>query len=313
MKAKVLLVGGAGYLGGAVTDLLLKQAPPFEVIVFDALLYDRVYLKDIPFVLGDVRDQALLKRYLDQVDSVVWLAAIVGDQACRVNPRLTREVNCDAVRFLVDHFGGKIIYISTCSVYGAQDGLLTEESPAAPLSLYASTKLEAEKILSAARGPVTIFRLGTLFGVSGTRPRLDLVVNVMTTKAVREGLITVYGGDQYRPILATYDAAHMIWKALAVEASGVYNLCLENIKILDLAYRIAQQLGSVEVRVLPEVTDPRSYQVSADKAREVLGFKPSYDLTWGINRLAELAQRIKDPSDPWFSNAAFLEALYGEA
>ena len=142
---KILVVGGAGYVGGTVTDLLM-QNPDNKIIVYDALLYESMYQKNVQFVYGDIRDFKLLKKYLEWADKVVWMAALVGDGACSINPLITKQINLDTVQYLADNFDGKIIFFSTCSVYGAQDDLLNENSSTDPLSVYASTKLGAEKM-----------------------------------------------------------------------------------------------------------------------------------------------------------------------
>ena len=160
----VLVVGGAGYLGGAVTDLLMDSQ--YNVRVYDSLLYEEEYRKPVDFVFGDVRDAVLLKPQLQWADVVVWLAAIVGDGACAADPELTVDVNEGSVVWLVRNFDRRIIFTSTCSVYGANEGVLDEDSPLNPLSLYARTKLNAERHL--ANSPAIIFRLGTLFGVADT-------------------------------------------------------------------------------------------------------------------------------------------------
>src|ERR1051325_610539 len=116
---KVLVVGGAGYLGGAVTNLLRESAHDFRV--YDALLYEESYRKPVPFVYGDIRDRERLKEQLCWADGVIWLAALVGDGACALNPDISVDLNQTAVQWLADNFNGRIIFMSTCSVYGAQE------------------------------------------------------------------------------------------------------------------------------------------------------------------------------------------------
>jgi nucleoside-diphosphate-sugar epimerase len=142
---KILIVGGAGYVGGVITDLLIKNK--YNVTVYDSLLYEDQYMKDCPFILGDVRDESKLKGLLSKFDTVVWIAALVGDGACNIDPKLTNEINFKSVEFLSQNFNGRIVFFSTCSVYGAQNQLLNENSSVNPLSLYASTKLKAENAL----------------------------------------------------------------------------------------------------------------------------------------------------------------------
>ena len=147
--SKVLVVGGAGYVGGWMVDEALKAG--HEVRVMDNLTYEDSYLKNIDFVFGDILDFELVNENLKWAETVIWLAALVGDQACAINPKLTMRMNVDSVKNLAENFDGRIIFPSTCSVYGAQNGLLTENSPTGPLSLYAESKLQAEKILVESR------------------------------------------------------------------------------------------------------------------------------------------------------------------
>ena len=120
----ILVVGGAGYVGGAVTDLLMKSG--HETRVYDALFYEESYRKPVDFVFGDVRDYDKLRTQLVWADTVVWLAALVGDPACALNPEVSIRINQDAVKWLAENFDGRIVFLSTCSVYGARDGLSTD-------------------------------------------------------------------------------------------------------------------------------------------------------------------------------------------
>ena len=118
---KVLIVGGAGYVGGGIVDLLSKEN---EVTVYDSLIYENSYRKNVDFIFGDIRDYKKINNILDQYDAVIWLAALVGDGACAINPALTHEINSETVKNLAKNFKGKIVFLSTCSVYGAQEGFL---------------------------------------------------------------------------------------------------------------------------------------------------------------------------------------------
>jgi nucleoside-diphosphate-sugar epimerase len=124
MASKILVVGGCGYIGGFLTDLLTNQA--YDVTVYDSLLYETRYLKNVNFIRGDIRDTEKLEKIIHDYDTVVWLAALVGDGACAVDLELTKRINFDAVKWLVDNFKGKIVFTSTCSVYGANNDLIDE-------------------------------------------------------------------------------------------------------------------------------------------------------------------------------------------
>jgi len=304
---KVLVVGGTGYVGGAVTDILAGSSHP--VRVYDALLYEESYRKPGDFVYGDVRDYDQLLPQLKWADAVIWLAALVGDGACALHPDVTIQINQESVKFLVDHFDGRIIFLSTCSVYGAQDGELDEESPLNPLSVYASTKLTAEGFLKGKNA--IIFRLGTLFGVGDlfSRLRLDLVVNTLTVRAFHDGKITVYGGDQFRPLLHVRDAAQAAVDHLTTTHTGVFNLHKQNVRIIDLAYQVRNHFPDMIIEPVDiKFQDARNYRVTSRKAQEILGFKPRYLIDDGIEQIKELlvTHRLKTIDNPRYTNQVFL-------
>ena len=194
MTERILVVGGAGYVGGHLVDRLIQNRKRYDVAVYDSLLYEDRYLKNVEFIRGDVRSTEKLGRVIRHCNTIIWLAALVGDGACAVNPEFTRKINFESVKWLVDNFKGRIIFMSTCSVYGKNDDFLSEESPVNPLSVYAETKLKAEQYIVNNHDDYLIFRLGTLYGVGDehSRIRLDLVVNVLTKKAIEEKKMTVF-------------------------------------------------------------------------------------------------------------------------
>lgn len=304
---KVLIVGGAGYVGGGIVDLLSKEN---EVTVYDSLIYENSYRKNVDFIFGDIRDYKKINNILDQYDAVLWLAALVGDGACAINPALTHEINSETVKNLAKNFKGKIVFLSTCSVYGAQEGILDESSEVNPLSEYASSKLIAEKYL--ADSDSIIFRLGTLFGIGDkfSRIRLDLVVNILTTKAYIDKKMSVFGGEQWRPLLHVKDVANAIAHTLDTQTNGVFNLHYKNFKIIEIANEIKNKISDVEIETTPlPFQDARNYQVSSDKLKDATGFQATVDLTQGINEMYELisSNRIKDINDPRYSNQNFLQ------
>ena len=311
--SNVLVVGGAGYVGGYLTDLTIEHG--HNVRVFDKLLYEDAYLKDVDFHFGDVLDRASLKPHLDWADTVVWLAAVVGDPACALNPELTINTNVNSLKNLVADFSGRIIFLSTCSIYGAQLGLLTEESAFDPLSLYAESKIAAEKVLLASPNETLIFRLGTLFGLSDTysRIRVDLVLNVLTIRAVQEGHMSVFGGQQYRPLLHVRDVATAVVPQIDTHSTGVYNLHAENMTIIQLAERIQKLVPAARVDITESsFQDARNYMVSSDKANTVLGFTPRWSVEDGIMEIRDTisSKRIPKVNIPRFSNVAALQSQF---
>ena len=307
---KILVVGGAGYVGGGIVDTLSKKN---EITVYDSLIYESAYRKDVNFIYGDIRDYKKINSILNNFDAVVWLAALVGDGACSINPTLTHEINSETVKNLVKNFNGKIIFLSTCSVYGAQEGVLDENSEVNPLSEYASSKLIAEKYLE--ESDAIIFRLGTLFGISDqfSRIRLDLVVNILTTKALVDKKMSVFGGDQWRPLLHVKDVANAIEHNISSDTKGIFNLHYKNFKIIEIAEKIKEKIPDVSIETTPlPFQDARNYQVSSDKLKRETGFEASIELTQGIEEMYNLisSNRIKDINDPRYSNQNFLQT-YG--
>ena len=269
---KILVVGGAGYVGGGIVDKLI---PNHEVTVYDSLVYETSYMKQVDFIYGDIRDYKKLNSILNNYDCVIWLAALVGDGACSINPSLTQEINAESVKNLTKNYSGRIVFLSTCSVYGAQEGVLSEDSSTNPLSEYASSKLIAEKYLEDSN--VIIFRLGTLFGISDqySRIRLDLVVNILVTKALMENKMSVFGGDQWRPLLHVNDVANAIDVTVETKVNGIFNLHYQNFKIIEIAEEIQKKITTAEIIKTPlEFQDARNYQVKSDKLLSETGFKP---------------------------------------
>jgi nucleoside-diphosphate-sugar epimerase len=305
--SKILVIGGAGYIGGAISDIM-------EVSVFDNLMFEDRYLKPVEFYFGDVRDKDELLSKAIFYDTVVVLAGLVGDPACEVNKELTYDINVKHVKWLAENYPGKIVYTSSCSVYGKNDNLIDETAAPNPLSTYAESKLMCEEILKD-RPESLIYRLGTLYGVGDlySRPRLDLVVNVLTLKAVLNETLHVFGGDQWRPIINVKDVAEGIKFGIENKLSGIYNLSEKNVKILDLALDIVKLVptegGLEQTDMLFE--DKRNYKVKADKIYNT-GWKPKYDLQEGVLALAKMFKenRIKNIKDELYHNGNFMRKYY---
>jgi len=305
----VLVVGGAGYIGGCLTDLLVEQG--HHVTVFDRLLYEERFLKEVPFVYGDIRDTDALLKIHHKYDRIIWLAAIVGDPACAQDPELTFEVNYHAVKRFIERSKRKLIFPSTCSVYGAQDGLLSEASATNPLSAYAESKLMGEKAVLDGGG--IAFRLGTLFGVGDhySRLRLDLVLNVLTYKALADNKITVFGGDQWRPVLAVKDVAAYLAEAITRDHNDVFNLSMKNVRIIDCAAIYKNIFPELHVEVVAtKFEDARNYRVSTEKADHAFIFRPRTSIESEVHRMLGLLKdrRIKNPLDARYYNTHHVRA-----
>ena len=306
---RILVTGGAGYIGSYVTRLLLERG--YRVRVLDKLAWGGASLdevKDHPrFELhqGDIRHVEDLVESLAGVAGVVHLAGIVGDPACALDPDTTFSINLEATQVMVDvakyRKVDRFVFASTCSVYGASDDYtLNEGSLLNPVSLYAETNLQSEDMIL--RGfrysgtvPV-IMRFATIYGLS-PRMRFDLVANIMTAKAATEGKVKVYGGDQWRPMVHARDAARAAVACLEGDAARVkgeiFNVGsdAQNYRILELGKLVAATIDGAEVEVMEESPDPRSYKVSFDKIRHVLGFTADRAVEDGVR---EMAAAIRD-------------------
>lgn len=310
---KIIIVGGAGYIGGYLTDIICKNS---NITVADNLLYENRFLKDVDFINFDIKNyDENLKQILNKYDIIIWLAAIVGDGACEVDKRITKIVNEDSVKWLVDNFQNKkIVFTSTCSVYGINDDLIGEEVLPNPLSTYAETKLKAEQYIMNNHSNYLIYRLGTLYGTGDAfaRIRLDLVVNYLTYLATHDKPLTVFGGNQWRPLLHVKDVGHAIKYGIENNLKGLYNLSSKNIIIKDIANQIKNYIPNTIINYVDIKTqDARNYRVKNDKILST-GWKPLFNINDGIKEINFILKtnRIKNPLDIIYHNANFLKHQY---
>lgn len=310
---KIAIVGGAGYIGGYLTDILNLN---FNVTIIDNLLYENRFLKNVNFIKSDIKNyDDKLKTILSDFDIIIWLSAIVGDGACEVDKRVTKIVNEDSVKWLVDNFPNKkIIFTSTCSVYGVNNDLIDENATPNPLSTYAETKLNAEQYIINNHSNYLVYRLGTLYGTGDAfaRIRLDLVVNYLTYLATYDKPLTVFGGDQWRPLLHVKDVGHAIKFGIENNINGLYNLSSKNVVIKNIADQIKIHIPNTIINYVDIKTqDARNYRVKNDKILST-GWKPLFDINDGIKEINFILKtnRIKNPLDIIYHNANFLKHHY---
>lgn len=310
----VLVTGGAGYVGSHVTRVLLELG--YRVVVLDSLVFGKDSIKDFvkhknfTLIKGDVTNLETLIKAIAQSDHVIHLAGVVGDPASSLDPLQTMGQNHFATKMLIDvckYYGvSRFIFASSCSVYGSGDSLLTEESDLQPISLYAQSKLYAERELLRERGedfhPI-ILRFGTLYGLS-PRMRFDLVVNTMTAHAFTNKRITVDGGAQMRPLLHVEDAALACVAALEApleRVSGeIFNVgdTKENYAIAEIAEMVKKHLPKADIVHLETVRDRRNYSVSSKKINQTIKWKTSRKLSEAI---AEMIRALKTGKFPLWS------------
>ena len=297
---RVLVTGGAGYVGAVLVPKLLDAG--YLVRVLDLYMYGHEALdsvKDHPNleqVNGDIRDRATLELTLAGCDAVVHLACISNDPSFELDPVLGRSINYDAFPGLVDIAKdsgvSRFIYASSSSVYGLRDEEnVTEELALLPLTDYSKYKALCEEILLKKREPgfnTLVLRPATVCGYS-PRLRLDLTVNILTNHAVNRGQITVFGGEQKRPNIHIGDVTDLYVKSLQWsdrDIDGkVYNAGYENHSVGEIAQIVRRGIGgNVEVKVEP-TDDLRSYHISSEKIRRELGFEPSHSLDQAVTDL----------------------------
>jgi nucleoside-diphosphate-sugar epimerase len=297
MNTHVVVTGGAGYLGSVLCERLLDVG--IRVTAIDCLMYQQKSLfhlcanPDFDFVCGDVRDEALMRRYVKQADVIIPLAAIVGAPGCDRDPSLARSVNLEAIR-LINRLRGAsqlVIYPTTNSGYGTQTGdvFCTEETALEPISLYGSTKSEAETELLQSPNAVTL-RLATVFGMS-PRMRLDLLVDHFTYAAVTDGYLVIFEKDFKRNYIHILDVADVFLHCIENAKQMVgrpYNAGLDaaNLSKEELALKIKEFVPNFYVHYAAIGSDPdkRNYIVSNERLRQA-GFEAKRSLEFGIQEL----------------------------
>jgi nucleoside-diphosphate-sugar epimerase len=312
---RILITGGAGYLGSVLTQKLLDSG--YEVVVLDKLIFNQLSLlpytsnPNFKFVYGDVRDVDLLKKLVNECDTIIPLAAIVGFPACDADPKLAYEVNFEQIRNIVDWVKGtdkKILYPNTNSGYGVgEDGEYCNElSPLKPISIYGKTKVDAEKyILENTDG--ICFRLATVFGVSA-RMRVDLLVNDFTYKAITDKYIVVFERNFKRNFIHIKDVASAF--IFMIENYDKYKGEVFNVGLSDANLSKKELLEKIQTYVKDfavvyddyyEDPDKRDYIVSNEKI-ESTGWKPVWNLDNGIGELIHAYKMIVPKMGAEFRN-----------
>lgn len=324
---KILVVGGASYLGSVLCRKLLAKG--YQVRTIDNLMYGDEGIKELyenpnfQLIKGDMRNLQTVMKAVNGTDAVIHLAAIVGDPASALNPAETIEINYLATKLLAEVCKysqiNRFIFASTCSVYGASstpDERLTEESILNPVSLYANMKIKSEQAileLVDENFSPTILRMSTLFGLS-PRMRFDLVINILTAKAVVDKEITVFGGNQWRPFIHVEDAADAYVKCLEIPINKIRGMIFNvgvsemNFQIIKIGEKIKNIIKDAKIIVDDSSTDQRDYNVSFDKILQVLGFKSNFEVEDAINEIKEalVSGRITNYKDKKYSNFKFL-------
>jgi nucleoside-diphosphate-sugar epimerase len=332
MGGKILLVGGAGYVGSVLTQELLERG--YAVRVLDRLYFGDLGLRGIrdriELVVGDMR--VLAPEILLDVEAVVNVGGLSNDPTAEYNPAANHEMNTVAARRLaelcVEHGVRRYIFASSCSIYDrgvgndSRDVLLDEESDVDPRAAYSSSKHEAERLLLAMAGtdfcPV-ILRKGTIFGFS-PRMRYDLVVNTFVKDALSKGAITIhYGGEMWRPLVEVRDAARAYIACLRADEEAVraqvFNVSYTNFRISELALRVRETFRSlgrdIDIRSDYGYRGVRSYRVSSGKIERVLGYRPQVTVEEAVRHMVDQigAHGYDDFSNPRYYNIRWMRLL----
>lgn len=319
----VLVIGGVGYIGCCLVKRLLEQGK--RVRVLDNAVYGLEPIQDLldhpnlDYLYGDCRNIQDVVKAMHHVSSIVHLAAIVGDPACELNHKTTIEINYAATRMLIEVAKGygveRLLFASSCSVYGATDEFMDENSGVQPVSLYAETKVSSERALfeSASTNfhPI-IMRFATVFGLSN-RPRFDLIVNLLSAKAKQDGRITIFNGQQWRPFIHVRDVSEAIVlllnAPLSIVSKEIFNVGDNRLNhtLIEVAEVIHSVFPGARIEH-QENSDRRNYRVDFTKIEKRVGFRCQYTLEDGVREIKTAfdSSQIENYLDIRFSNLGFL-------
>lgn len=321
---KVLVTGGAGYIGSVLVRLLLKKN--YEVRVLDNLMFGGESIVELlndnnfEFIKGDVRDEQTLRIALRDIDAVANLAAIVGDPACSKEPELANETNYTASKLMygvANELGVKqFILASTCSNYGKMEdseSYVFEDSKLAPISVYAETKVATEEfLLSQPKENIckpTCLRFSTVYGLS-PRIRFDLTVNEFTKELALGRELVIFGEQFWRPYCHVVDLARSVINVIEADrekvAFNVFNVgdTDENYTKKMLVDEMVKVIPGAKVKYVERNEDPRDYKVNFDKIKNDLGFHVLYRVPSGIIKIKEVIENglIDDPDSQKYKN-----------
>lgn len=306
MNRKILLIGGAGYVGGVLAGQLLDSG--YSVKVLDNLIYQNTvgalpYINNLnyEFIFGSMNDGVKLEKALDGVTDVVLLAGLVGDPITKKYPKLSEVYNDIAVKSVIDAIAAKneikrLVFISTCSNYGliADDQLAHEEFNLNPLSLYAKSKVSAENYIQGLKSrshiSPTILRFATAFGVS-PRMRFDLSVSEFTREILSGKELLVFDADTWRPYCHLLDFSRLIIKVLEAPDEKIrYQIFnaggdINNYTKRMIVDEILRHIPGGKVRYQEHGSDPRNYRVDFSKVKKQLQFEPKFSISHGISEL----------------------------
>ena len=320
---KVLVTGGAGYIGSVLVKLLLNKG--YFVRVLDNLSFGGEAIVELlnndnfDFIKGDIRNREDLEKAMQGIDFVAHLGSIVGDPACAIDPDLTRDINLNGAKLTYDVANEmgieKFVFASTCSNYGKMadpSAFVDETSELKPVSLYAETKVEFEQYLLSQdktnSAKPTCLRFSTVYGLS-PRIRFDLTVNEFTKELALDRELIVFGEQFWRPYCHVVDLSRAVIAVFEADSRvdfNVYNVgdTTENYQKQMIVDEILKQLPNSKIKYVKKDEDPRDYRVSFEKIKNELGFEITKTVPDGIRQIIQVVRDgfINDPDDAKYKN-----------
>lgn len=321
---KIFITGGAGYVGSSLVPKLLDLG--FEVTILDLMIYGEDVLTNherLTKIKGDIRDKSLLEKIIPGHDILIHLACISNDPSFELNPSLGKSINLDAFEPMVkisrQNNVNRFIYASSSSVYGIKkEKNVTEDMILEPLTDYSKFKGDCEKILNSYKSDdfiTTTIRPSTVCGYA-KRQRLDLVVNILTNHAFHNREIKVFGGDQLRPNVHIDDMVDSYLAVLNADTKKVngqvFNVGFKNQSVNELANDVREVIGD-DVKIINSKSDDnRSYHVSSEKIRDILGFETKYTVKNAVSDLKNAFEKkllINTFNDELFFNIKRMNSI----
>ncbi len=311
MNGKILIIGGAGYIGTVLSNYLMKKN--YKVICLDNFLYENFFSlnnikqnKNFELINGDLRNTEKLNKIIEEVDSVVILGGLVGDPITKKYPKLSTEINdngtVDLINICEKKKLEKTIFVSTCSNYGLSesDKLLNESDELKPISLYAKQKVKIEKHILSFKDSFnfhpTILRFATAFGLS-PRMRYDLTINQFTKSIFFNENLEVFDAQTWRPYCHVEDFALAIEKIIESEKKitsyEVFNVGNDknNFTKKKIVEKILDYSPGSKVTFTDKKSDPRNYRVDFSKIKECLNFETKYSVNTGIEEIIDYLKK----------------------
>ena len=317
-KKKILIIGGLGFIGSVLTEILLKNN--YKVNILDINFYGKFLKKNViknpnlKIIIGDCFNKKNISRAIKGCSDVVHLGEIVGDPAVSLNTKFSLRNNFENTNFVVSECIknniNKFVFASSCSVYGSSELKCDEKSKLNPVSLYAKCKIECEKVILSYKSSnfcPTILRLSTVYGDS-PRKRFDLVVNRFTIMALLKKHISLFGGSSWRPLISVQDVSNAFFKVLKANNKKVKNEIFnvgghnENYKIIDIVHLIKKNIN-LSFSHTKQIGDRRNYKVSFKKIKNVLSFRTKDNLEKVIKDMIKKYRKLNfNPNNVNFYN-----------